>query len=802
MSLTDALLLEGYRDPRDVWIALRTDGVKGSGTIDDPYDGSRRDFTSYAISSLSKGGAGNRVATAVTASDHPFSPGDTVTVAGVGTGQSSDRYYTGTFQVASATSNSFTYQMLGEPTSSQAPGTITCFREREQFDTVMRAMPANCAIHLGPGVFESKGIAPEIANYELKNGQRILGSGRAVTTLKLVGAGWPELTYLLIAPHVYYAYLEDIEVSDLTFDCNIAGQPEPLVSCAAVAIAGRHVRLRRLRAVNFASQTTGYVENFVFAVGAPHPDAGQEGVNCVIDDCTAEIPGLNAANNSSVFILSSGERPTDGIMFYHRAFAIRNCWYDGTLADRPVPISGITISAGVATVTTRVPHLRNDNDNNDWVVIAGAVENGSAQSAYNGTYQIFNVSTYQFSYTPVAYLGRDGALSVPTSNPTGDMWVDRFSSHRIPVQKLERDASDSTVAILTSHGPHFRKPGQWVRVYSVSSPTPAGTEAYYGRFPIIDDGITSPGVLKYRMNSAPTKLIVQDTACPGGSTTCQQDTVFLGVGNVGFSSDGGSEAVAEGNRVFNTAYGGSYHDTWGTKDQTDRNNYYSDVLSGPYQNMGQSSALKLGSLSVAGTTATFTTVQPHGLVVGQAVRINPLLGTPPQEYFAVTAVPTATTFTFQVSGTVTLVPPYSFGALWQVGLTIRDNNVIELGQAHHVGTGYGYSSGLPFYAGLHGTQYVFRSVIARDNIIRLSSASSNPFARAIQLQNIEKALVERNVSDVLYQPSIDVYYSGPLHFFNNETSSGALIRPAAGIPTDPIADDLRTRIEDAMMFAL
>ena len=42
MSLLDALLLEGYRDPREVYIALRADGQKGSGTIDDPYDGGTR----------------------------------------------------------------------------------------------------------------------------------------------------------------------------------------------------------------------------------------------------------------------------------------------------------------------------------------------------------------------------------------------------------------------------------------------------------------------------------------------------------------------------------------------------------------------------------------------------------------------------------------------------------------------------------------------------------------------------------------------------------------------------------------
>jgi hypothetical protein len=38
MSLLDALLLDPA--PFDVWIAARTDGIKGSGTASDPYDGS------------------------------------------------------------------------------------------------------------------------------------------------------------------------------------------------------------------------------------------------------------------------------------------------------------------------------------------------------------------------------------------------------------------------------------------------------------------------------------------------------------------------------------------------------------------------------------------------------------------------------------------------------------------------------------------------------------------------------------------------------------------------------------------
>lgn len=44
MSLTDALLLEEPRPNlgaafQKIWIALRTDGQRGSGTANDPFDG-------------------------------------------------------------------------------------------------------------------------------------------------------------------------------------------------------------------------------------------------------------------------------------------------------------------------------------------------------------------------------------------------------------------------------------------------------------------------------------------------------------------------------------------------------------------------------------------------------------------------------------------------------------------------------------------------------------------------------------------------------------------------------------------
>lgn len=102
------------------------------------------------------------------------------------------------------------------------------------------------------------------------------------------------------------------------------------------------------------------------------------------------------------------------------------------------------------------------------------------------------------------------------------------------------------------------------------------------------------------------------------------------------------------------------------------------------------------------------------------------------------------------------------------------------------------------YSHPHDTQYVFRSVIARDNLINLVPGSTNSLAQGIQLGNVERAVIENNFIDLLSQPPLSVSASKPLHFFNNQSSSGSLIQPLSGMDSD----DLRHRIEDALTLAL
>src|SRR5262245_59402186 len=80
MGLLDAFLLEGYRDPHDVWIALRQDSQRGSGTIDDPYDGGVRNGPNLTGTDLSYDPKEVIIDTNV---PHNLTSGQTVTISGV-----------------------------------------------------------------------------------------------------------------------------------------------------------------------------------------------------------------------------------------------------------------------------------------------------------------------------------------------------------------------------------------------------------------------------------------------------------------------------------------------------------------------------------------------------------------------------------------------------------------------------------------------------------------------------------------------------------------------------------------------
>jgi hypothetical protein len=109
MSLLDALLLDPYRI--NVWIAYRTDVVNGSGTQNDPYDGSTNLAAAITVSSLTKSG---QEATA-TASGHGYSDNDVVTIDGAIVGGTTANPFNGTFVIYGVSGSIFKYRMIASP---------------------------------------------------------------------------------------------------------------------------------------------------------------------------------------------------------------------------------------------------------------------------------------------------------------------------------------------------------------------------------------------------------------------------------------------------------------------------------------------------------------------------------------------------------------------------------------------------------------------------------------------------------------------------------------------------------------
>ncbi len=423
MSLLDSFLLEPPLQV-DVWIAIRTDGVRGTGTQNDPYDGSVRAQPLISVTSLTRD-TDPTIAVAQTGGvNHGYVASDWVAIAGAtGTGAA---YYNGSFRLLSTTPTSFKYKMSQDPGAS-ASGAVTCQLDPRLFDAWMNRAGTHTTIHLGPGIFETRGYGEAVYGWQPRDGQRILGSGMGVTVLKLVGAAYAYSKYYVIGNGYF---VTPFEASDFTVDCNFPGQSisgyvYPPISCAGVFIQGAYTRLRRIQAINFGSLDPT-LECFVLWSAGADPSR-PEAVDCVIEDCIIEQPAINNYAINTCLAMGCMERATDGVMGYHRACVIRNCVVDCEYRENPVAISQITFSGTTATVNTVVPHGRVVND---WVRISGARVSGlsdPADNPFNGSFKIISATSTTFQYT---------LASTPSAAPTGDMWVGRFSSHIVSVTGL------------------------------------------------------------------------------------------------------------------------------------------------------------------------------------------------------------------------------------------------------------------------------------------------------------------------------------------------------------------------------
>jgi hypothetical protein len=710
----------------------------------------------------------------------------------------------------------------GSPYDASSPA---LFRDR------MKSFQAKTIIHIGPGIFQVPAFDPgKAANsptqvWQPKSGQRIVGAGMYVTTLKVVGATSQEGLSRAIGndwwspEHQDSRFLDGFEVSDLTVDCNMRAHTGAMrVIIGAIGVTGRRVRIRRVRAIDFGSEThrpTGasWVECFVISAGQAHP-AFPETKDCVIEDCLIERPSPNSTYNSSCLIFSSGEERNGGYMAYHRFCTVRRCVVDCQYQDRPVAIAGITRSGSTATVLTKTPHGRSPGE---WGVITGALVRDSEEdlpdpqnpgitpgNPFNGSFPIAAIldeRRFQYSLT----LLEDEA----PPDPTGEMWLGKYSSHAIGIKRYpdEFDRYNAgeqpgvtaesgpspnqwTVTIITER-PHLRVPGNNVNTDAITGVPSIQAKLLNGLFPIA--AVLNPTKLTFLLNES-----------PGSPDQDQRDGAQIGSSFVGISPDGGVGTVMEQNRVFTTRFG-VYHDTWSTKEAVIRKNYLHAVLAGLYQAMGQVSdgdderqprrRLSDGSPTHDGTTAIVTTKYLHGLSALQVVRIRRGEGdnTSPTQYFGtfiVQSVPDPKSFTYEMASDPQDDAYFSvrWGALWQVGQLVVERNAIDL--VFHL---FKRQAGPPYGIDVLGANlmgpYVFRQLCIRRNLLRNVDGAYDPsrLSQALRLDSCEKALVESNVVDL----NVDPAYAAIFHqfsrlpkYFNNQAPSGRLLQGyVSSVPT-------------------
>ena len=309
----------------NIWIAYRTDGVAGSGTQNDPYDGSANLAAPVTISGITNVGL---EATATTSAAHGYSTNDLVTV----DVQTNPSGWIGTFQIYGVASTTFKYLMNNLPGGTPA-GTMTASKVLSlRFDGVISALAANTSVYLGPTAanrpFLSKGYKAEGAlGWQVKPLMKIIGSGIDVTTLRLIGQ-----------PGTCYAFGHDFaggavdyfELSDLTIDCNLM-VPTTLGNavCGAVRVMGSHALVSRIKVINWGSNAA--LPLFVVSVVTADGASGYVGVtDCGIEEVIAISPA-SSPNGASITVLHAGpasDAASGSNEGYGTGPFIRNCFVD------------------------------------------------------------------------------------------------------------------------------------------------------------------------------------------------------------------------------------------------------------------------------------------------------------------------------------------------------------------------------------------------------------------------------------------------------------------------------------------
>ncbi|MBI3867457.1 MAG: hypothetical protein HY299_02915 [Verrucomicrobia bacterium] len=844
MSLMDALLLDEYRDPKQLWVNQRADGSKGSATINDPADGGVKADTPRQI--LNPISYDNRQLLIRTERPHGYSrvnPG-TVVITATDTKNRSGRgpWFGVPLQITWVSEFAFTCHVTSDPEAPPDPMYTTSCPAAGGAGTlsVVAFWPVAFVPDLGSG----------FADYEALRIQNVVPqeyNGDVVAVVGVNASGTGGFYYRLSQVPSGATGLQGT-VSKLTFRFDNALRSAPPSSLIRLGLAPpSNPFMTRGICSAFVTNVDPPADQWIYYPGVPMLD-GQRIVGSGMDATTVQLGfALDPNNQTSVFgrlssptAMNAGEvsdLTADGAM--QSQLTVPNT--KGAVGIAPVTAGAVSLyGSNLRIRRVRAIHFGPQAYHESFALyISGGdvypvhgqannviedcvVERPGANNFHETTTVWPNSASgstirQQISANGVACVARrnyvDCKIQTPISNQvsTQPLWISNITS---PPDANGRFTVDTRL-------PHNRDVGNLVAIAGVGQASP-GIHPYNGWFPIV-------------VRNSATSFTCQIFDI-GGMTiptpVFEQARVEVDIhGPIAYS---GSGSVVEGNWVYDSMNSG-YTDTGSTRDITFRYNYFSDAYTGFNQNLTDSTKdrslsggvpLLTGRLVEVDTSAGF---QPggadsnHYLAEGDIVEIlffDSVGRNSDPDYngvFFVEAVVSPTRFKYRLNvdpkfGPAVAQPNAVYRAYALTKRQVIESNCVDL--LPNTPLTWPNPQGCISVQG-QTVLPAFPAWVLRDNVFRHTDGIPTELAGlahlcpAIRMTGLNGGIIQTNLIDLeapyplQYLRTIPPPPSNPADM-SNTSMSGALLRggdfPSGGNAPDQLLDELARRIEDSLFF--
>jgi hypothetical protein len=810
MSLFDALLLDEYSDPKDRYVAARSDHLFGSGTLSDPWDSSVVPGLTQPLSALS---FDVKLVIAITGSDHPYNSGETVLITlerGPNAGP-----YTTSFSITKISARAFSFLLAADPT---APASGLCsFRSERtsgsptspivvrlfwpvavataaahglvEFDAVSVTGAADASFN---GSFVALGISSNAFHYLLP-GKPIAAAGSSMTFARLQHRFDAALTRVpansliqlgVAAPNnpirtrgLCSVYVSDPSDTDkLYVGCSVKSGQTILGS----GIETTSVKLEM--AVDQVTMTTA-LGSFKELLGFTASDFS---VDCNLPDQPIPYEGYFAP------VTTGATGPLRGS--HNRLRRIRATRF-GTQSLPECFVMALhgwsDVSKNLVISDCMVEKPGSNPFHESTLMIASPIENAPSSSLKSTG----NGAVVRRCYADCRY-------------PTG------FSTQRVEITAITTPPNASGLFDVTTKSPHNRVAGDNIVISGVSNLTvPQTSHPYNSSFRV---------VLKVSELQVTCQMVFPPSPFP---TPGFANTKTLGVDYHSPEAIGGTGSTVESNSAFDCTIP-IYNDTGVSRDTLVRDGYYSDCQYGVWMNFGvggqDTLAKASGIVQVSGdpflaefTVAAGTT---HNLSIGNIVFVQgartsavPPTNNPYNGNFLVEDVPSNTKFRYRMSANPggpadppTTDFPIQFSGRWDTRRLVIERNQFDL-YSVDVNSGI-FPRGALGDGELVVAPFLFNQWIIRENLIRHvdGKVSTSDVSKGTRVKGVNGLLIQENLVDVESPTPLEHLNSENVVPFNNQRMSGVPVRETdVTVPATPQkVGELSSQIEDVVMMAL